>query len=362
MRATLIHSLLIAAMMLLTACTRTAVIAVTGLSAADATVQPVFIATQRTKDQLGPAFGAKREDRMNYARMDVSIPPGHVPGALERATGVADPAKVFTPVGVGNYANIDQFVAELKRRKAGDGGVVIFVPGYNNTLEDGAFRMAQIKQDFELPEPAVLFSWLSSGDPRGYVYDRDSALFARDGFERLLRELDARGQQNILIVAHSMGSYLTMETLRQIALKGDRRVLDALEGVILMSPDLDPDVFRQQAKAIGTLPQPFLILTSRKDRVLSLAGLLTGMKPRLGRIDSAEAVEGLDVTVLDFTELDRGEGAGHNVPFASGKAIKVLKGVDQQIRQNGGDMRDFVKGRSQGPGLREALFGVRILQ
>ncbi|WP_317626437.1 alpha/beta hydrolase [Rhodalgimonas zhirmunskyi] len=357
------HLLLLAVLTLLTACSRAAVTGVTALSAEGAIVQPVFIATQRSKDQLGPAFGARREEDLRFGRLDVSIPPGHKPGNLERVSGVADPAKVFTPVGVENYATVAQFVSAVRRNRAGDGGAVIFVPGYNNTLEDGAFRLAQVKQDFEINEPAILFSWLSAGDARGYVYDRDSVLFARDGFEELLRELDARGQKNILIVAHSMGGYLTMETLRQIAIKGDHRILDALEGVILMSPDIDPDVFRQQAKAIGDLPEPFLILTSRKDHILSLAGLLTGMKPRLGRIDSAEAVAGLDVTVLDLTELSAGEGAGHNVPFASGKAIKVLRGIDQQIRKDGGSMKNFVlQGRDRAPGLGEALFGVRILQ
>lgn len=357
------HLVLIVLIALPGACSRPAVTGVTALSAEGATVQPVFIAAQRGAGQLGPMFGARRSKEVRYGRLDVSVPPGHMPGQLERAVGVADPAKVFAPVGVDNYADVRGLIAALRRNRAGDGGLLLFVPGYNNTLEDAAFRLAQIKQDFEIPEPALLFSWPSAGDARGYVYDRDSVLFARDAFEQLLRDLHASGQRRVLLVAHSMGGYLTMETLRQIAIKRDPQVIGILDGVILMSPDLDPDIFRQQAEAVGKLPQPFLIMTSRKDRILSLAGLLAGNKPRLGRIDSAEAVEGLEVTVFDFTELDEGEGAGHNVPFASEKAIRVLRGVDQQVRQEGGDMRDFVlKGQQQQQGLGQALFGVRILR
>ena len=182
----------------------------------------------------------------------------------------------------------------------------------------------------------ILFSWPSAGDPRGYIYDRDSVLFARDGFEQLIRDLRARGQRKIFIMAHSMGGYLTMEALRQMALKGDRQVMDAISAVVLMSPDIDPDVFRQQAETIGRLPQPFVIMTSRKDRVLSAAELLTGRKPRLGRIESAEAVAGLDVSVLDLTGFDDGSAGGHMVAASSASAIQLLRGArcpDPEWRQ-----------------------------
>jgi esterase/lipase superfamily enzyme len=307
-----------------------------------ATVEPIFVATQRKMTQFGPIFGEKRSPKMNYLRYNVSIPPIHELGEIERTSGVADPQKFFATLGIDRYPARRDFITALKRHRAGDGGLVLFVHGYNNTLEDAAFRLAQIRNDFDIAEPALLFSWPSAGDPRGYIYDRDSVLFARDGFEQLLRDLRASGERNVLLVAHSLGGYLAMETLRQIALKGDRRVLDMLAGVVLMSPDIDPDVFRQQAQDIGKLPQPFLIMTSRKDKVLGLAGLLTGRKPRLGGIDGPEAVKGLDVTVMDFTAFDTGKEGGHDTPFTSVKAIKLMRGLDNEIEGGRRAMRDFV--------------------
>ena len=121
-----------------------------------------------------------------------------------------------------------------------------------------------------------------------------------------------------------------MEVLRQIALRGDRQLLSRISGVVLMSPDIDPEIFRRQAQAIGPLPEPFLIFISRQDRALSLAGLLTGLKPRLGVIDSVDQVAELGVTVVDFTELSDGEGFNHFVPVTSPAAMSVLRGMIEQ--------------------------------
>lgn len=335
------RSFLIACLALLVACARPAL---DGLSAPvpEAEIERIFVATQRTASQLGPIFGERRSAEMSYAAVDISIPPGHAPGQIERMSGIADPHRFFAPVAVEPLDGTAALTGALRRARAGDGGVLLFVHGYNNTAEDAAFRLAQIKHDFALEEPALLFSWPSAGDPRGYIYDRDSVLFARDGFEQMLRALHGAGQKRILLVAHSMGSYLAMEGLRQIAMKGDRHLFAGIEGVILMSPDIDPDVFRQQAQAIGPLPQPFIVMTSQRDRVLSLAELFTGRKPRLGRIEGPEAVAGLGVTVIDFTGFDDGAAGGHIAPVSSAKAIRLLRGLDRQLRSGRTALGEFV--------------------
>lgn len=339
-------SFVLLALAMLAACARPAV---TGLSEpiSDARIQRLYVATMRTRTQAGPIFGEKRSAKMNYSTLDISIPPEHVPGQVERDSGIVDPRKFFAPVGFANMQGVGEFTNALKRHRGGTGAVMIFVHGYNNTLEDAAFRLAQIREDLQLDDPAILFSWPSAGDPRGYIYDRDSVMFARDDFEQLIRDLRASGQRNIFIMAHSMGGYLTMETLRQIALKGDRHVFDAIEGVALMSPDIDPDLFRSQAEVIGKLPQPFVIMTSREDKVLGLASLLTGSKPRLGRIEDASAVKGLGVTLIDFSEYGEGEAGGHIAPVSSPGALAVLKGLETQLRTERGRFRDFaLEGRN----------------
>ena len=72
-----------------------------------------------------------------------------------------------------------------------DREVLLFVHGYNNNFAEGVYRVAQFSHDLEIPGAVVHYAWPSAAKPLGYVYDRDSALFARDGLERLIDDFDA---------------------------------------------------------------------------------------------------------------------------------------------------------------------------
>ncbi|RKF15412.1 alpha/beta fold hydrolase [Roseovarius spongiae] len=291
-----------------------------------ATLQPIYVATERALDRTGPFFGNKRPGKVNFFRNTISVPPTHTPGTISWPEGEADAATDFVVADTRIFEGVGQMVADIRAHRSGD-ETLVYVHGYNNTLSDVMYRLAQIQTDFDTGMPAVAFSWQSAGDPRGYVYDRDSVLYARDDMEALLNALTAAPGEKVFLLAHSMGAHLTMEVLRQAALRGNRRLLNRISGVTLMSPDIDPDLFRQQAEAIGHLPQPFVIFVSRQDRALSLAGFLTGRKPRLGVIDSAQSVAGLDVQVIDFTALGDGEGLNHMTPVSSPQAVSALRGL-----------------------------------
>ena len=109
-----------------------------------------------------------------------------------------------------------------------DGEAIIFVHGYNSNFAEGVYRIAQFAHDLQLPGTVVLYSWPSAAEPLGYAYDRDSALFARDGLESLIHEVAHAGAKRILLVAHSMGSGLTMEALRSAAIRGDTADVEAV--------------------------------------------------------------------------------------------------------------------------------------
>jgi esterase/lipase superfamily enzyme len=288
-----------------------------------AQVQPIHVATGRRFDRTGPIFGYARAPGLRYFRADISVPPTHAPGRIEWPDGPPDAATDFVVTGTEVFDGPDRLVSRM-RADGGGRETLVYVHGYNNTLSEAMFRLAQIRTDFEVTMPALLFSWPSAGDPRGYVYDRDSVLFARDDLVALLDRLTAGPHDRVFLLAHSMGSQLVMEALRQAAISGDRSVLSRLSGVVLMSPDIDPDVFARQAEAIGALPQPFFIFITRADRALTLSGLLTGRKPRLGVIDAAGEVARPDVQVIDFTDLATGEAFNHYVPVTSPAAIEML--------------------------------------
>lgn len=306
-----------------------------------ARLEQVYIATDRALDRTGPVFGAPRDRGLKYFRATVSIPPTHTLGKVEWPEGPPDAATDFVVTQTKVYDGPGRFLGEIKRNRI-KGETLLFVHGFNNTLSDSMYRVAQIQADFKVGMPSVLFSWQSAGDPRGYVYDRDSVLYARDDLESILQQLTSRPGERVLLLAHSMGAHLVMEVLRQAALRGDQQFLSRISGVMLMSPDIDPDLFRRQAESIGKLPQPFLIFISREDQALNLLSIITGRKPRLGVIDSAEAVAGLDVKVIDFTALADGEGLNHAVAATSPAAISVLRGIIGQARAGDSAFDDYM--------------------
>jgi esterase/lipase superfamily enzyme len=294
--------------------------------------QRVFVASNRLSGQaengallfFDQTFGDVRDATLKFGRVTLSIPPTHRVGVIEWPLGAEpDPMRHFLAVDELRYGSDAAFLRDVKGAARGE-GVTIFVHGFNVNNAEAVYRLAQIAHDFGAREPVVAFSWPSAGSPRGYVYDRDSVMFSRDDLEEVLT-LFAREGVPMTIVAHSMGSQLVMETLRQLSISGKRDVLRRIETVALISPDIDADVFAQQAARIAPFPEPFTILVSARDRALSLSAFLTGKPTRLGSItDPAELVD-LPVDVVDLSDVEGGDRSGHLTAFTSPEAIRLLR-------------------------------------
>lgn len=308
----------------------------------------VFYGTTRALDPETGSFGPLRSSRMSYGRLDISVPPDRTPGEIiwPRQGVVPDPRRDFVTVGGVTYGSDTGFrqglAAALKRSPAAKGEVTVYVHGFNNTFAESIYRVAQLADDLDAPAVQVAYAWPSSGRALGYAYDRDSVLFARDGLETLLDEIAAAGASRILLVAHSLGSELTMEVLRQMAIDRNRTVMSRIDGVVLISPDLDTQVFRRQVKKIGKLPHPFIIVASSHDRALALSAAITGRDERLGNLGDLDKVSDLDVTVIDVSAYS--SGAGH---FTVGDSATLL-----HVLGNLGDVSTaFSEERSIRPGL-----------
>ena len=203
---------------------------------------------------------------------------------------------------------------------------MIYVHGYNNSFSDGVLRLAQLSRDFEFDGVGVHYAWPSAAKPLAYEHDRQATFFARDGLENLIESVVRTQPDSVTIVAHSMGSLLAMESLRQIAIASPGRVARIIDGVVLISPDLDLEVFRTQAARIGKLPDNFVIFVSEADKVLRVSALLSGKGRRLGNINEIDKIADLDVTVVNVTAFS--EGAGHFLVGKSPALIKMLRNVD----------------------------------
>ena len=142
-------------------------------------------------------------------------------------------------------ANFDARVRRTPGRR-----VLIFVHGFNTRFEEAVYRFAQIVHDARVDVAPVLFTWPSGGNVTDYVYDRDSAVYSRDALEAVLQALvKDPAVDSISILAHSMGNYLAIESLRQMSIR-DRGLSPKIRDVMMASPDIDIDVFRRQIAEI----------------------------------------------------------------------------------------------------------------
>lgn len=319
----------------LAACTPRGSMVVVPPDTVQGTLSTVYVGTTRTFEATG-VFGSERSEDLRFARYDVAIPPDREIGEIRygkpRNPNVSTDFVTTNPV---LYSSDRTFRTDLSRSLAENGrDAVIFVHGFNNTFTEGLYRIAQLHHDLEVPGVAVHYSWPSAAEPLGYVYDRDSIMFARAGLEQLIRETIRAGARRVVIVAHSMGSFLTMEALRDIAM-ADGRLMPQITGVVLMSPDIDVQVFRMQARDIGPLPDPFIIFGSDRDRVLRLSALITGQRGRLGSMESMDDVADLDVTYVDVAAFSSGDG--HFVAGTSPALIRLLGRIAEVDEAFGGD-------------------------
>lgn len=292
---------------------------------------PIYLGTTRNPAERG-RFENTRSDITHYARYDISIPPSHTSGDIEwPLRSRPNPKKDFASTGKYTYDTKESFQSSLrnqiKSHPTSNGRVYVYVHGFYNTFGDGLYRAAQISNDF--PEESIVthFAWPSSGTPFGYAHDRDQVLTARDSFEEFLRTLKAAGASEIVILAHSLGSALTMETLRSIAIENDTAVPKLVKGVALIAPDLDVDLFVSQTKRIGTLPDLFVIITSQRDHALQLSARISGQGPRLGNIQSLQPIEHLDTVVVDITELESVQPSNHLTAFENQDSLEFISAL-----------------------------------
>lgn len=316
------------------------------------TVETVFVGSTRAYEPDEGGFGPKRDPDLRYAQFDVSIPPDHKSGEIEWPRGSrVDAATDFVTRKEMLFAQPREFRAalraELMQRSRANREAVIFVHGYNNTFAEALYRVAQLKHDLDIPGVAVSYAWPSLAQPLGYAYDRDSVLFGRDGLQDLMRQVVESGADRIILVAHSMGTLLTMETLRQIAIGRDRRLMDRIGGVVLISPDIDVEVFKTQARDIGRLPQPFIVFTSKNDKILRLSARVSGDGVRLGELEDVSALKQFPITFIDVSAFYTG-GSGH---FTVGNSPSLIRLLDKLQKVDGA----FVADRTKRLGLADTI-------
>ncbi len=309
---------------------------IVGTSAPGASQVDLLVATTRAPvvEPPGVMFGGARGKGLDFADVVVSIPPDSArkAGDVEwPSSPPGDPERDFVTLRA-DRLDLAQAKADFNARVARTPGrkVLIFVHGYNTRFEEAVYRFAQIVHDARVDVAPVLFTWPSGGGLVDYVYDRDSAVYSRDAFEAVLQALvDNRNVGSISILAHSMGNYLAVESLRQMAIR-DRGLPSKIRDVMLASPDIDVDVFRRQVAEIDVKPRTtqFTLFVSRDDKALGISSFLARDSTRLGALDPtrepySSMLEKAQVNVIDLTNVASNDSANHS-KFATGEVVTAI--------------------------------------
>jgi esterase/lipase superfamily enzyme len=259
----------------------------------------LLVATTRKRVSGGrtkPWFGPERASAMSVARAKL-VPPD-------------DSRLSLASVGLGDWRidAVEPVSGEVNDLLAqgGGGDVLIYVHGFKQTFETAALDAAHLSDAIRFRGRTMLFSWPSKAGLFDYAYDRESAMWSRDDLERVLNSIVVTpGSGRVHIVAHSMGTMLTLESLRQLHARYGDTVIDKIGAVVFAAPDIDMDVFSAAITRIGLLARKITVIAATNDRALALSGKLAGGMTRVGAAEKA-AIERLGVRVIDASDAGWG--------------------------------------------------------
>ena len=262
---------------------------------------PLHVITTRKLAGAGkasPFLDSSRAPRLSYHRAQLRLPDRSTLGRIGAATLGGDFAVLgFTP----QEGNATRGFAEAVR----GGDTLLFVHGYNQTFESAAYDIGLLSDGIGFRGAAALFTWPSRGGLLDYGYDRESALLARDSFADALAAIaqDEFGAK-LHLVAHSMGTLLTLEALRIYRDRHGDKGLEQFGAIVFAAPDIDADVFRASLERLGPLREKMTVITATNDRALDLSRRLAGGS-RVGALPAKE-FDGLGIRVIDATDFASG--------------------------------------------------------
>ena len=285
--------------------------------AAELSTNPTLLVATTRKPVNGararPWYGSERAARLSVARAKLTPP--------------SDGRFSLNAVGLDDW-RLDAIepasqIGDLYAEPGGTRDVLIYVHGFNQTFESAALDAARISDGIRFRGETMVFSWPSKANLFDYGYDRESAMWSRDALDQVQTGLMASPIiGRIHIVAHSIGTMLTMEALRQIYARqptaGER-----IGAVVFASPDIDLDVFTSSVARIGPLAGKITVVTATNDRALAVSGSLAGGITRVGAAEKAELAR-FGLRVIDASAQGWGI-INHDLFLSNAKVRQVIR-------------------------------------
>jgi esterase/lipase superfamily enzyme len=304
-------------------------------SPTNSTVEMLVATTRNRAADPGEMFSGERGLTPAFAEITVSIPPAKVRKVGEVAWPRKLPSNPAIDFATLRAQEVTQAQAEDWFKKSvaenQDRSVLVFIHGFNNKFEDSVYRFAQIVHDSGTNAIPVLVTWPSRGSLLAYGYDRESTNYTRNALENLFQYLGREPNvKEVSVLAHSMGNWLALESLRQMAIRNGH-LPPKFKNVMLAAPDVDVDVFRSQIADMGNPRPQFTLFVSRDDRALAVSRRVWGDVARLGSIDPEQEpykaeLAANNISVIDLTKI-KTEDSLHHGKFAESPEIVRLIGA-----------------------------------
>jgi esterase/lipase superfamily enzyme len=212
----------------------------------------------------------------------------------------------FSAIGGGQWAiaavepmrgQVGDLIAQAEGRD-----ILIYIHGFRYTFEQAALDAAHLSDGIRFGGDTMVFSWPSKSGLFDYVSDRESAMWSRDSLERVLDAVMlSPTRTRVHLIAHSMGTMLTLEALRQLHARYGEAAAEKIGAVVFASPDIDIDVFTSSIERLGPLARRITIVTATNDRALALSRKLAGGITRVGAAEKAQ-LERLGLNVIDASD------------------------------------------------------------
>ncbi|MCC6776187.1 MAG: alpha/beta hydrolase [Hyphomicrobiales bacterium] len=287
------------------------------LDVAELTSNPTLLVATNRKPIGGgrekPWYGPERA-RLSVARAKLAAPDE---GRFSMASvGLSDwGLQAVEPVGQ---------MRDLMAPASAPRDVLLYVHGFNQTFETAAIDAARLSDGIKFRGATMVFSWPSKAKLFDYGYDRESAMWSRDALEQVFSGLVTNpAVGRVHVVAHSIGTMLAMEGLRQIYDRRGGVVVERIGAVVFASPDIDMDVFSSSVERIGPLARKITVVTSTNDRALAVSGWIAGGITRVGAAEQ-DQLKRLGLSVIDAS----GQGWGiinHDLFLSNDRIREVIR-------------------------------------
>jgi esterase/lipase superfamily enzyme len=291
-----------------------------------------------------PQAGLSRDPRLLVAttRLPVGEPPRKPWFSSERSADLIFAEARLTPpssslIGRGSWsiAKVDSVdssnAAQAFAQAAFGQNLLLYIHGYKESFETAATSTIDLSEGIKFAGVTGLFTWPSAASTFSYVADRESAMWSRDALEDLLTAIaKTPSGGRIHIVAHSMGTLLTLETLRMVRASGGESAMERIGAVVMAAPDIDIDLFARGLERLGPDARKITVISSTNDRALAVSSRLAGGIVRAGAADR-ERLEALGVRVADASEFGGGI-INHDLFLSNPEVQQVVKRAIERER------------------------------